>query len=80
MITYKCITLKSKINLLIFQGFLLISFIANAVSGALIAEKVWHYRNTPREIKIGYSILIDKDRCAGYNCTLLETFSVRIDV
>lgn len=53
------------------------SSLANAVSGAVIAERAWHYRNTPREIETGYIV---KDRCADYNCTLLQTFSVRIDI
>lgn len=56
------------------------SSLANAVSGAVIAERAWHYRNTPREIETGYGVLIIKDRCADYNCTLLQTFSVRIDI
>ena len=48
-----------------------ISFIANAVSGAVVGERAFHYNGFDRTV-------VTIPRCEAYDCDLLRIFSVRI--
>lgn len=51
-----------------------ISFIANAVSGAVVGERAFHYNGFDKVNRTVVTI----PRCEAYNCDLLRIFSVRI--
>lgn len=53
-----------------------ISFIANAVSGAVVSERAFHYNGFDKLIVQRTVVTIP--RCEAYNCDLLRIFSVRI--
>ena len=53
-----------------------ISFIANAVSGAVVSERAFHYNGFDK-LNLGRTVLTIS-RCEAYNCDLLRIFSVRI--
>ena len=52
-----------------------ISFIANAVSGAVV-ERALHYNGFDK-VNLGPTV-VTIPRCEAYNCDLLRIFSVRI--
>lgn len=53
-----------------------ISFIANAVSGAVVGERAFHYNGFDK-VNLGPTV-VTIPRCEAYNCDLLRIFSVRI--
>ena len=54
---------------------MVISFIANAVSGAVVIERAFHYKDDEFTVR-GTVVLLP--RCEAYNCILLQIFSVRL--
>ena len=53
-----------------------ISFIANAVSGAVVGGRAFHYNGFDK-VNLGPTV-VTIPRCEAYNCDLLRIFSVRI--
>lgn len=77
-ITWHCNSLKLILTWTCFQGFLHISFVANAISGIIFAERAGYY-NSPYEFMNKFNAtVVAVDRCHDYNCHFLQTFSVRI--